>query len=63
MNFLVLFIFRLPWLRQRVFSQLHGVLSHCSKLVQHTQWHIITVTAHTEPLLLWHAFLAYTLCC
>lgn len=33
-NYLFLSLFRLPRLYQRIFSQLYGVLSHCSKLVQ-----------------------------
>lgn len=35
------FIFRLPWLRKRLFSQLHGVLSVCCKSVQFSHKSII----------------------
>lgn len=50
-----LFIFRVPRLHQRLLPQLHGVLSHCSKLVQFSP--VITVTFHREPDLFWHFIL------
>lgn len=33
------FIFRLPWLHQWIFSQLHGVFPLCCKLFQLNHWH------------------------
>lgn len=52
------FFFRLPWLHQWIFSQLHGVFSLCCKLVQLTYYHIIPVTLNKEAYVFWHVLLA-----
>lgn len=57
-DFLFYFVFRLPWLHQWIFSQLHGVFSLCCKLVQLTYYHIIPVTLNKEAYVFWHVLLA-----